>query len=422
MKFQKQCRPPKSPSNLLSAPKEASAVSVGGEGGGRRSVRGRLRRRTAGIALLLCVAVLLLAVGSGNHTSLPSHMASYVAAWIGNVEFMNLSGKESQTTGKDLSSSDVQQGVLLPDYTAESENTESQTTEKESETILPSSRPIWNLENLYQFDAQKVPDGETPILPMDLSLSSLGAEYINNATGLKPDVKKLLAKPFGSDSSLVALSKKNKPLVLVLHTHGTEGYSEDGALSFSDNGGEIARSEDPRENVVAVGAAFSEALNQAGIPTLHCTVMHDQTQYKDSYSRAKQTVERYLSAYPSIRLVIDLHRDSIVKSSGELVRPVTLVDGEVAAQVMCVVGSNWNGQENPRWEENLSLALKLRKALNEQYEKFCRPVYLKGSTYNQELAPYSLLLEIGAGGNSVEEAKRAAVKVAETLAQWIPML
>ena len=120
--------------------------------------------------------------------------------------------------------------------------------------------------------------------------------------------------------------------------------------------------------------------------------------------------------------MIDLHRDSVVKSTGELVRPVTAVDGEAVAQVMCVVGSDWGGQENPNWQGNLSLALKLREELNQKYQNLCRPAYLRASTYNQELAPYSLLLEVGASGNSLAEAKRSASLIADALAKFIPEL
>ena len=150
--------------------------------------------------------------------------------------------------------------------------------------------------------------------------------------------------------------------------------------------------------------------------------MHDELQYKDAYSRSEETIRKYLKEYPSIRLVIDLHRDSVLKSGGELVRPVTLVNGEAAAQMMCVVGSNWNGGEYPNWEGNLAFALKIREELNAEGENLCRPVYLKGATYNQELAPYSLLVEMGASGNSLEEAKRTARRLADVLACMVSLL
>ena len=87
-----------------------------------------------------------------------------------------------------------------------------------------------------------------------------------------------------------------------------------------------------------------------------------------------------------------------------------------------MVGSTWGGEENPNWEGNLALALQLRKQLNEVYGNLCRPPYLKSSTYNQELAPYSLLLEVGACGNSLQEAKRSALAVAGELAKLIENL
>ena len=167
---------------------------------------------------------------------------------------------------------------------------------------------------------------------------------------------------------------------------------------------------------------LADELNKRGISTLHSTVLHDEKQYKDSYARSEETIRHYLEKYPTIRLVIDLHRDAIVRSGGELVRPVALADGEAAAQIMCVVGSDFGGQECKNWERNLSLALKLREPLNTKNTGRCRPPYLRSSTYNQELAPYSLLLEMGASGNSLEEAKRSAVLVSEALAKIIKQL
>ena len=232
----------------------------------------------------------------------------------------------------------------------------------------------------------------------------------------------LLKKDFSQATPLEYLSAGYEPKVLIVHTHGTEAYSENGALSYSESVEEPHRSTDTERNVVAVGRVLADTLNQNGVSTIHCTVMHDRLQYRDSYARAEETIRTYLEKYPSIRLVIDLHRDSIVKSTGELVRPVSLVDGEAAAQIMCIVGSDWGGDENSKWEGNLALALQVREQLNLHYKNLCRPVYLRSSTYNQELAPYSLLLEIGSSGNSLEEAKRSAIQIAEILTGFVPKL
>ena len=276
---------------------------------------------------------------------------------------------------------------------------------KESETVSGS---------IYDFDLSLVPEGETPIIPMDLSLSDYGVGYIHNSTGLEPDIQTLLTSEL-KFNSLEYLSAYSAPSVLIIHTHGTEAYSEEGAISYKDDGGELARSEDTEKNVVAVGRELSEALRRRGVNNIHCEIMHDADGYRNAYTRAEETIHGYLERYPSIRLVIDLHRDSVIKSTGEIVRPVTELDGKPAAQIMCVVGSSYGGEDNPRWEANLALALQFREYVNGINESLCRPAYLKSSTYNQEIAPYSMLVEVGAAGNSLEEA----LAVCDTMAEAI---
>ncbi|MBE6576743.1 MAG: hypothetical protein E7653_01225 [Ruminococcaceae bacterium] len=271
--------------------------------------------------------------------------------------------------------------------------------------------------DLYEFDYSKVPEGHTPIVPMDLSLIKYGSSYINNSTGYKPNVQMLIEKNLKGGNGYEQVSLSNKPLVLIVHTHGTEAYSENGALYYPSDESNYARSEDTRKNVVAIGKTVAEILNSKGIPTAHCTVMHDALQYKDSYARAEETIRKYLEEYPSIKLVIDIHRDSIVRSNGELIRPVAEYKGEAAAQLMCVVGSDWGGQECANWENNLSLALKLREKLNQECDNICRPTNLKPSTYNQEISKFSLLIEVGSSGNSLSEAQRSAALLGEKLCE-----
>jgi stage II sporulation protein P len=117
--------------------------------------------------------------------------------------------------------------------------------------------------------------------------------------------------------------------------------------------------------------------------------------------------------------VIDLHRDSIIDRDGAYVR-AAVGDGEEAyAQVMAVVGSDGNGAPNENWEKNLALALRLRCELNGQVADLCRPPVLRNASYNQELSPYSLLLEVGTGANCVEEAERTARLIGAALAEII---
>lgn len=292
---------------------------------------------------------------------------------------------------------DITEGILFPTDVPSKDR-----LDKDTDTEKGDSGKI-DKEHLYDFDHSAVPKGETPIIPMDLSLSSYGNNYIHNSTGLIPDTEKLLSAELGY-GGLEYLSSSTSPTVLIIHTHGTEAYTPEGAISYKDDGGELARSEDTEKNVVSVGKRLSEALRKKGVYSVHCEIMHDAEGYRDAYARAEETIKLYLERYPTIKLVVDIHRDSIINSEGNIIRPVTVVDDKAAAQVMCVVGSSWGGAKNDKWEANLALALQLRKILNEKYTDLCRPVYLKSSTYNQEFAAYSLLLEVGACGNSLDEA------------------
>ena len=280
-----------------------------------------------------------------------------------------------------------------------------------------TSAPI----DVYAYDPGAVPEGELPILPLDLSLSEYGSLFISNETAYNPDIGALLEMenvlpPYDPESAL--LYPVPDPIVLILHTHGTEAYSPDGAISYTETE-DYARSSNPRENVVAVGERMTEVLRDNGVPTLHCVILHDKDAYRDSYLRAAETIRAYLAEYPSIRYILDVHRDGLIRGEGELVRPVTAVNNQAVAQVMAVAGSDYKGAVFPDWQTNLAVALQLRENLNRASPGLARPVYLRGAAFNEHLGPLSLLLEIGSSGNSLEEALRAGELVAEVLAKMI---
>lgn len=279
-----------------------------------------------------------------------------------------------------------------------------------AETEQPSERG-----SIYDFDLSAVPAGETPIIPFDLSYPSFGKGYIYNSTSYTPDTEALSER---RPSFFTGGDLSDAPLVLIVHTHGTEAYSPEGAVSY-DGVDQLARSSDISLNVVAVGAEIARVLEGRGISCVHCTVMHDELSYRDSYSRSAATIQRYMEQYPSIRLVVDVHRDSVTDADGALLRPIADADGRTAAQLMMVVGSDESGAEHPTWQDNLSLALILRGMLDQKCENLCRPVCLRPSAYNQQYAPLSILLEVGASGNYLSEALVAGEAFADTLADLI---
>lgn len=260
---------------------------------------------------------------------------------------------------------------------------------------------------------EKIPEDAMPILSKNLSCAALGSFYLHNETPYTPDVGALLQR------ELAPIDPTDEPLVLILHTHTTESYLPPSTTYVEGAIGDATYSADSAQNVIAVGAELALVLKEKGITAIHCTVMHDTPTLGGAYERSAETVKQYLREYPSIQYVIDLHRDSVITDSGELVRAVCGEGEDAVAQVMAVVGSDANGTSHPRWEENLALALALREHLNADGKEVSRPVFLRNASFYQELAPYSLLLEIGTSGNSVDEAKRAARLTGNALADII---
>ena len=260
--------------------------------------------------------------------------------------------------------------------------------------------------------------GSYPITAMDLSCEDLFT--FSNETSYSPDGAALMAAPLPFED--FAEWKKlyggtEEPYILILHTHGTESYAEEGQALYTS--GESFRTTDIGGNVVAVGAVMADVFEAAGIPTLHCTDMFDRESYSDAYTLSSAAVRKYLAAHPSIRIVLDVHRDSIIRSDKTKIRPVTKVNGADTAQFMIVAGTDFKGANHPDWRDNLNFALKIQKELTGVSDSLCRAVNLRGAGFNQQYVSGSLLLEIGSCGNSLTEAKRTAVWAAAAIADVV---
>lgn len=335
----------------------------------------------------------------------------------GNIIMRRIFSHDLMGEGLNLSEMIIKNSFITPEKAKvptppEKDPAETPPAVEGSETV-PSETPLETPEEPES--SPKEPPIETPpnvenafpILQMDMSLLSYGKYYIYNNTDLTPNIAEL------SSASVKNLYQNDAPLVLVIHTHATESFMPEGAKYYTDEG-ELARSHNTSENMIAVGKEFVRVLEENGIPTLHCVILHDKESYRESYSRAAESIEKYLKEYPSIKYVFDLHRDSLMRSTGELISAVASVNGETSAQVMPVVGSGYED-----WEENMTFALKLRSKLNGEYTNLCRPVCLRASNYNQGLSEISILIEIGTSGNSLSEAKKAASLTAKAVADLI---
>lgn len=263
------------------------------------------------------------------------------------------------------------------------------------------------------------------------------SKEIQNPAGTSPIVAKDLSKEYNilnstnesiSEDELLSIALphgNSEPVVLVVHTHGTECYA-DGTESFStpDSDGYYGfytsdsetRTTDTEKNVIAIGEIFCNTLAEKGIRSIQSRIMHDKDDYNSAYANSRRTISEYLEKYPSIKYVIDLHRDSLGDS--ERIKTSASKIPE-CAQVMLVAGCHGNGVIYPIWKENLSLALKYKKVMDEKHPSLSRPIYLRYSRYNLDLKVGSLLLEVGSCANSFDEAAKAARLAAECFAEML---
>ena len=256
------------------------------------------------------------------------------------------------------------------------------------------------------------------IVERDLSRGASPGEILtSNETPYDPDFKKLLALPYPIEVSLPAYSDAAEPLVLIIHTHGTEAFTPEGVTAAESD--TAARSDDTSENIVAVGTVMTEVLREAGIPTLHCEIMHDLESYTYSYDYSLETVLTYLEEYPSIKYIFDVHRDAITTTAGDIAKLVCEIDGELTAQVMTVVGTDHRGADHGEWQDNLRVAATLQDMLTRQYPGIARPINIRSASFHQQYSPGFLLLEVGSAGNTLTEAKRAGKILAGVIADMI---
>ena len=207
----------------------------------------------------------------------------------------------------------------------------------------------------------------------------------------------------------------DEPQVLILHTHATETYQTWPDLVYDRSF--TARTRNTALNMCAVGARMAEMLNAAGINTLHDETLHDSPSYTESYDRSHATTLEYLRQYPSIKVVLDVHRDAIEDADGTRVKPVCTIDGESIAQVMIIAGCDNGSTINlPNWRLNLRFAAAWEEAMESRFPGLTRPVLCGYRYYNQDLTTGSLLIEIGGHANTIEEALRAGEFAAQALA------
>lgn len=244
---------------------------------------------------------------------------------------------------------------------------------------------------------------------------SYSGVYLKNYTSAKVDLKELLNKKIN-----FKINKNSEPQVLIMHTHTTESFMQTDENYYTEDFN--SRSTNNNKNMVKIGGIIAKKLNDNGIKTLHDKTQHDYPEYTGSYNRAAKTINSYLKKYPSIKIVLDLHRDAISADGGKA-KLVTEIGGKKAAQVMLVMGSQTGSiKDHPKWKENLSLAVKLQQTMEAKYPTLARPLMLMSKKYNQSLSTGSLLIEFGTDVNTLSEACYSAEMVGDSLVSLLNTL
>lgn len=257
------------------------------------------------------------------------------------------------------------------------------------------------------------PPASAPSLP-PFTQEEAAAITVSGACSYPVDRSSLLLRPSALDFS------GEGPKILIVHTHSSEAYTQEAGFFYEES--DELRTLDSGCSVIRIGSCIADILNEAGIETLHDTALNDYPNYSGAYDRMKATIDSYLAQYPSIRMVLDIHRDAAEDADGSPVALCSRVDGERCAQLMLVIGTDEGGLSHPGWEENLANALKLQAILNRDAPGLCRSIDLRTERFNQHETPGSMLVEFGATGNTLSEALLSAEIFAQALCEFVEAL
>lgn len=237
-----------------------------------------------------------------------------------------------------------------------------------------------------------------------------GGGQVRNMTSVSNDV--LLEesrKPYDFN-----VERNGEPQVLIMHTHETESY-EPYTRDFYDSSF-TSRTTDDSMNMAAVGDKIAEQLEGAGIGVIHDVTKHDYPSYNGSYDRSRVTALDILAENPSIKVVLDIHRDAIERSDGTRIAPTVEINGKNAAQVMIISGCDDGTMGMPDYMKNFRFASALQQQLEEDFPGLTRPVLFDYRQYNQDLTTGSILIEVGGHANSIDEALYSGELIGRALA------
>lgn len=258
---------------------------------------------------------------------------------------------------------------------------ESSSTTTTTENVTPPETT-----NIYMFDNSLVPEGASGVIPVDLSAEKQGTVYDNKTQLTLSTAQGGLAK-----------ANDGKTRVLIVNTHPFEKYTDEVITAYDGN---FSASGD-ENNVADIARDMVIKLVSLGVVAEYLDT--GVTAGQNSYENAYKVISEYLTSHPDIRYIIDVHRGTLLDSSGNMLRPVAVNDDEVYAQMKFTVGGAGAG-----WENVLASVNTLAAQISGEFPAFLMPTEITDSRLNQHLPATVLTLEIGSCANSITEAEKSA--------------
>lgn len=266
------------------------------------------------------------------------------------------------------------------------------------------------LKHIFKLDAVPAPTMSPTATPAPLPMIQSEAVTIDRGLEIKNHTGQLVNPADYIDKPLALKGNAN---ILIMHTHTTESFAQ---MQYTKDAPD--RNLDEAKNMIAVGKAMDEIFKENGVRSFHDTTVHDYPSYNSSYQKACATIEKNLNNDNSINIVLDIHRDGITREDGTKVKLVTKSAGKQIAQIMLVVGTNTN-LAHDNWRDNLAFAVQIQNKALSMYPGLMRPIDLRKERFNQQLTKGSIIIEVGANGNTLEEAIEGGKAIAQVISQVV---
>ena len=352
------------------------------------------------ITLLIVVVVGLTKYFSSFKTQLNISKNSFLSCLDTVIPSMKSVNKKEDNNIKQIEPLKMPLGVELGmiDTVIEKEETASQSDGEAENSVGENSTS----------EPEEITEAQTGVKTEVLD-SNIPEKYTSEYNGVKirneTDIK--LTKEM-----LVPDVEVNTESMIIYHTHTCESYTPTKNYTYKASGN--FRTRDTNCNMVRVGAELKKYMEHYGYKVVQDTTLFDYPSYNASYDRSLKAIDKLLDENKGTDILFDIHRDAIADSS---YAPTVKIGDEEAAQMMFVIGSNGGGSEHDNWNENLKFAVKIQEKANELYPGLFKPIILRNSRYNQQLAVGSSIIEVGATGNTMEQCLVSMKYLAKVLSE-----